>query len=85
MVDLLALDTLNPRSVLYHLTEIRDHVGFLPDAIVNGQMSPLSRAVLQTHTGLAVETPETVDSAALRALIGEIAALSNLVSDTYLR
>ena len=26
VVDLLALDTLNPRSVLYHLTEIRDHV-----------------------------------------------------------
>ena len=27
VVDLLALDTLNPRSVLYHLTEIREHVG----------------------------------------------------------
>ena len=85
VVDLLALDTLNPRSVLYHLTEVRDHVGFLPDATVNGQMSPLSRAALQTHTALAVATPETVDSAALRALIGDIAALSNLVSDTYLR
>ncbi len=85
VVDLLALDTLNPRSVLYHLTEVRDHVAFLPDAVVNGQMSPLSRAALQTHTALAVATPETVDSAALRALVDDIQALSNLVSDTYLR
>ena len=76
---------MNPRSVLYHLTEIRDHVAFLPDAEVNGQMSPLSRAVLQAHTGLAVETPATVDGATLRALILEIEALSTLLSDTYLR
>ena len=85
VVDLLALDTLNPRSVLYHLTEIRDHVAFLPDATVNGQMSPLSRAVLQTHTGLAVETPATLDGDMLHALVREIEALSTLVSDTYLR
>jgi uncharacterized circularly permuted ATP-grasp superfamily protein/uncharacterized alpha-E superfamily protein len=85
VVDLLALDTLNPRSVLYHLTEIRNHVGFLPNAEVNGQMSRLARAVLQAHTGLAVETPETVDGTALRALILELQALSDLVSATYLR
>ena len=77
VVDLLALDTMNPRSVLYHLTEIQEHVGFLPDAEVNGQLSHLSRAVLQAHTGLAVETPETVDGTTLRALILEIEALSD--------
>ena len=85
VVDLLALDTLNPRSVLYHLTEIRDHVAFLPDATVNGQMSPLSRAVLQAHTGLSVETPATLDGDMLHAFAREIEALSTLVSDTYLR
>ena len=85
VVDLLALDAMNPRSVLYHLSEIRDHVAFLPDAVVNGQMSPLSRAVLQAHTGLAVETPATLDGATLSALIHEIETLSTLLSDTYLR
>jgi len=85
VVDLLALDTLNPRSVLYHLTEIREHVRFLPKAEINGQLSHLSRALLQAHTGLAVETPETVDGTTLRALILEIEALSDLVSSTYLR
>jgi uncharacterized alpha-E superfamily protein len=85
VVDLLALDTMNPRSVLYHLTEIQEHVAFLPDAMVNGQMSPLSRAVLQTHTGLAVESPATIDSDRLTALIREIEGLSTLISDNYLR
>jgi uncharacterized alpha-E superfamily protein len=85
VVDLLALDTLNPRSVLYHLTEVQEHIAYLPDAVVNGQMSRLSRAMLQTHTGLAVETPETVDGLALRALILELEALSDLISHSYLR
>ena len=50
VVDLLALDTLNPRSVLYHLTEIRDHVAFLPDA--DGQrpdVAALARRAADPH------------------------------------
>jgi uncharacterized alpha-E superfamily protein len=71
--------------VLYHLSEIKEHVGFLPNAEVNGQLSHLSRAILQAHTRLAVETPETVDGTALRALILEFEALSDLISNSYLR
>jgi uncharacterized circularly permuted ATP-grasp superfamily protein/uncharacterized alpha-E superfamily protein len=85
VVDLLALDALNPRSVLYHLTEVRDHVDVLPSASVNGQMSPLARGILQTRTGLAVRTPETIDGTVLGALIVELEALSELLSQTYLR
>lgn len=85
VVDLLVLDTLNPRSVLYHLGEIRGHLGYLPAAEVYGQMSPLSRAALQTHTALAIATPDTVDGRSLSELIGAIEGLSNLISDTYLR
>jgi len=85
VVDLLALDAMNPRSVLYHLTELREHVGFLPNAEINGQLSHLSRAILQVHTRLAVETPETVDGTTLRALILEVEALSDLISSSYLR
>ena len=85
VVDLLALDTMNPRSVLYHLDAVRDHIEFLPDAQVNGQMSALARAALQAHTALAVRTPSELDGAALIALIGELEGLSNLISDSYLR
>jgi len=85
VVDLLALDTLNPRSIAYHIGEVKEHVGFLPDATSNGQMSPLSRAVLQVHTDLVVQTPEDFDSAALRAVIGDIEVLCDLTAQTYLR
>jgi hypothetical protein len=52
---------------------------------VNGQLSPLSRAVLRAQTALAVQTPETLDSTALRDLILEAEGLSNRLSESYLR
>jgi uncharacterized alpha-E superfamily protein len=85
VVDLLALDAMNPRAVLYQLTEVRDHVSTLPGAAVHGQMSPLARAVLAAHTELAVSTPETLDGEALAALWDRIAGISDLLSETYLR
>jgi uncharacterized alpha-E superfamily protein len=85
VVDLLGLDAMNPRSILYHLGEVQAQVRFLPDAEVNGQMSPLARATLQAHTALAVRTPDTLDAAALRGLVVELEALSNLLADSYLR
>lgn len=85
VVDLLALDTMNPRSVLYQLTEVKEHVATLPGAEVNGQMSALSRAVLRTHCGLAVMTPEDLDGERLRGIAGEIEGISELLSGAYLR
>ncbi len=85
VVDLLALDAMNPRAVLYALGEVRDHVATLPGAEVAGLMSPLSRAVLRAHAGLAVLTPESLDDTALAALAVEVAGLSDLIADAYLR
>lgn len=85
VVDLLALDTMNPRAILYHLTEVKEQIAFLPNAEVNGQMSSLSRAVLQVHTDLAVETPETLDGDRMREIILKLEGLSDLLSTSYLR
>jgi uncharacterized alpha-E superfamily protein len=85
VVDLLALDAMNPRSILYQHSAVHEHVAYLPDAEVNGQMSPHARATLQAHTALAVQTPDTLDSDALRSLITELESISNLLSDRYLR
>ena len=30
VIDLLAMDTVNPRSILYHLAELREQIGLLP-------------------------------------------------------
>lgn len=84
VLDLLGLDPLNPRSVLYQLEEIRAQTGFLPGAHVNGQMSPLMREVLRTHTMLAIETPESLSGEGLGTLGAAISALSDRFTATYL-
>ncbi len=47
VLDLLALDGLNPRSVLYSANELLEHVGFLPGSDIASQKSPLARAALR--------------------------------------
>ena len=83
VLDLLGLDSMNPRSILFSANEIQEHVGFLPGANVHGQMSPLARAVLQMQAGIAVLTPETLDAEALEVTAGRVGVLSDLLTSTY--
>ncbi|MEO3386754.1 circularly permuted type 2 ATP-grasp protein [Mesorhizobium sp. CAU 1741] len=85
VIDLLALDTMNPRSILYHLGEMHEQIDVLPDRSSPGRASPLARAILQLHAGLAVRTPEEVASSDLAECGHDIAHLSDLISDAYLR
>lgn len=85
VLDLLALDTKNPRSILYQLNEMKDHLSVLPGADRYGQLSELSRSMLEVHTSLSVSTPETLTPEALNELSGHIASLSIGLSTTYIR
>lgn len=84
VIDLLALDRMNPRSVLYQLDEIHEQTALLPGALVHGQMSPLMREVLRVRTGLALETAETVTGEGLEDLAARLWDLSNRYTSTYL-
>lgn len=84
VTDLLALDPLNPRSVLFQLNEIRTEVEQLPNAFVNGQMSPFYREAMRLHSGLAVMTPEAMSEQIYRKLEQELEKLSDLLGRTYL-
>lgn len=84
VTDLLALDPLNPRSVLFQLNEIHREVAQLPGATVNGQMSPLCREALRLQSGLAVMTPDTMDDDVYKRFERELEQLSDLLSQTYL-
>ena len=84
VVDLLALDPLNPRSIAFHIDEIRNQVSLLPGADVNGQLSPLSRAVLRVHADLAVLTPQSLDQDKLVELRRSIGQLTNDIHAQYL-
>ncbi|HEY5819246.1 MAG TPA: circularly permuted type 2 ATP-grasp protein [Mesorhizobium sp.] len=85
VVDLLGLDAMNPRSIMYQLGEIRDQIGLLPGAHAAGEMSDLSRAVLRVHTDVAVRTPDDFSAEALLECYEGIAGLSELITEAYLK
>ena len=84
VIDLLALDPMNPRSIMFQLDEILDHIRFLPGSDTAGRMTPLNREILQQHTALAISTPDTVDAAMLNELRATMNRLSTLLSSAHL-
>jgi len=85
VVDLLACDANNPRSIHYHLAEIESQVGYLPGAREGAHMSALASASLKLRADLAVAAPEALDPEALMLVRSKLALLSDLLTSTYLR
>ena len=84
VVDLLALDLSNPRSVLFHLDILRARVDHLTRNQPPGQLNTLQRHVLSLHTSFALHSVRSLDTAALWAAHGEILALSGHLHDAFL-
>lgn len=84
VIDLLALDPMNPRSIMYQLDEILEHIRFLPGDDMAGRMTPLNREILQQHTALAVRMPDTVDTEMLHEMRATMNRLSTLLSSAHL-
>ncbi|QQA41693.1 circularly permuted type 2 ATP-grasp protein [Pelagovum pacificum] len=85
VIDLLMLDAMNPRSVLYQLSEIHAHLKYLPIPAGGGEMTPLRREVMKLETRLAVAEPPDLDQAALEEIANQVAGLSGLLAQTHLR
>lgn len=83
VVDLLALDPWNPRSVLYQLNEMREHLGFLPGSEFHRSASALERTVLKVYADVGTRTADELDAAMLFELGGDIAELSNQITQAY--
>ena len=83
VIDLLALDPLNPRALRHQIDGLRDQVDTLPAANDHGALSPLAREVLRLHADLATADPESLTTEALWSLRGRIAKLSDLLTTTY--
>lgn len=84
VIDLLALDLRNPRSILFQLDTMRTQLAALPQSGEPGQLSRLSRELLRLHTQLSVGSPDQMDPAYLSQLADALAMLSNGLSATYL-
>jgi uncharacterized alpha-E superfamily protein len=66
------------------MNEIHREVEQLPNAFVNGQMSPFYREAMRLRSGLAVMTPEAMTSEFYKKMERELEQLSDLLAQTYL-
>ncbi|MFN7024531.1 MAG: circularly permuted type 2 ATP-grasp protein [Pseudorhizobium sp.] len=84
VTDLLALDPMNPRSILFQLNELRTEVEQLPNAYIEGQMSALFREVMRLHSGLAVMTSEDMTREVYLKLERDLEQFSDTLARSYL-
>lgn len=85
VIDLLALDALNPRAIRHQLDHIGEQVGHLPGASVQGDLSALARAALRCQADLATQAPEDLTPEALLELRACLWGLSDRLTEAYLR
>jgi uncharacterized alpha-E superfamily protein len=82
-LDLLVLDPLNPRSVLFQIAELREQIERLPGGVEDGQLSVTAKATLELHTALRVAEPKDMTNDRLAELGAGIARLAGLIADAY--
>jgi uncharacterized circularly permuted ATP-grasp superfamily protein/uncharacterized alpha-E superfamily protein len=82
-IDLLALDPLNPRSVIFQITELRTQIEMLPGGIEDGQLSAAAKMALQIETDLRIAEPADMTPDRLDALAADIGILAGLVAAAY--
>jgi uncharacterized circularly permuted ATP-grasp superfamily protein/uncharacterized alpha-E superfamily protein len=83
VIDLLVLDPLNPRSVLFQLAELRAQIEMLPGGIDDGQLSPAAKSALQIETDLRIAEPEQMTPKQLDRLAADIGMLADLIAAAY--
>ena len=82
VVDLLALDPLNPRSVLFQLERLKNEIDRLPDADRHGLSEP-AKEVWRLHTGLAIKEAGDLTPEALDELAWDVGGLYEKLSQAY--
>jgi len=82
-IDLLVLDPLNPRSVLFQVEALKEQIEQLPGGVAEGLLSDTAKAVLELHTELRVAEPEDMTSERLEELGTAIGRLARLIADAY--
>lgn len=82
-IDLLALDPLNPRSVIFQIAELRAQIEMLPGGVDDGQLSSAAKAALKIETELRTAEPADMTPKRLDRLAADIGMLSSLVAAAY--
>jgi uncharacterized circularly permuted ATP-grasp superfamily protein/uncharacterized alpha-E superfamily protein len=82
-LDLLVLDPLNPRSVLFQVAAIREQLESIPGGIDEGQLSVGVKAALRLDTDLQIAEAETMTTEDLGEIGTAIGALAELIAGEY--
>ncbi|RWE61349.1 circularly permuted type 2 ATP-grasp protein [Mesorhizobium sp.] len=83
VIDLLVLDPLNPRSILFQLERLKAEIALLPAVGGEGHMSPAAKEILQLNTAIAIKEPSDMTAQALADLANEIGGLYNSLAKAY--
>ncbi len=85
VIDLLALDLLNPRSIIYQFREIEEHIGYLPGSSEGQQLTPVRSTLVKAMAQLAVLSPDEIDQDRFPVLMRLIAQFSDDLNTAYVR
>ncbi len=85
VIDLLALDAQNPRSVRFQVDAIREHSQALPGVEEDGDLSEFGRMGERLHARLTLASVTDLSGDTLRTIRNELGQLSELLTATYLR
>ena len=83
VIDLLALDAANPRSVMFQVEALKAEFAQLPASGAPRAMPAFVKQALRLHTDLSIRDAGALDADCLAGLAREIAALYDLVAQAY--
>ncbi|WP_417742596.1 circularly permuted type 2 ATP-grasp protein [Salipiger sp.] len=84
VIDMLALDRDNPRSILFQIDRVREDESKLAELSGAQGMGEAGRKILMLQTALAVATPEQITARRLSRTRRELAAISEALTAQYL-
>ncbi len=84
VIELLALDGKNPRSILYHVSRMKEHIANLPLQSADQAMTQVARMVLVLETRLVTSEPTDIFPEFLIELKRDIWGISDTLNEYHL-
>jgi len=83
VIDLVALDPNNPRSIVYQLARIETHLAALPKRGMDGRLSPAEQIATALATKMRTAEVAAIDEDALLEAEGALMKLSDVIGSSY--
>ena len=82
VIELLALDPLNPRSIAFQLDRLKAGVAELPGN-ETGHLTAAAKEVLNLHTRLSIWEAKDLDTAQFNEIVSGLGAIYDAISHSY--